>query len=178
MRGGQERTYRRVLSGPIGVGKSYLSYFLAAKAYAERWLVLYISDAGLLDTKREGESELEVVKRFLALNKDILTGAELEMLVNDYDGTQSLSTNAIWVIFRTLLMTRDRKTLLLVDEHGKLFEKEPYVPVKFKSLNPLLSYHWWGEDAKGSRVIFTGTAHAKYEMTILDESYRRSQWFL
>jgi hypothetical protein len=28
-----------------------------------------------------------------------------------------------------------------------------------------------GEDAKGTRLIFTGTAHAKYEMTILDECY-------
>ncbi|KAK3823809.1 MAG: hypothetical protein J3R72DRAFT_528890 [Linnemannia gamsii] len=160
MRDDQEFMYRRVLSGPMGVGKSYLSYFLAAKAYAEGWLVLYMSDALELDRDDENESALQVVKRFLALNKDILTGAELEML------------NAVWVIFRDLLMSRDRKTLLLVDEHGKLFEKEPFVPQKFKSLNPLSSYYWWGEDAKGSRVVFTGTAHAKYEMTILDESYR------
>ncbi|KAG0357638.1 hypothetical protein BGZ54_000262 [Gamsiella multidivaricata] len=173
MRGDKDRTYRRVLSGPMGVGKSYLSYFLAARAYAEGWLVLYIPDAGLLHTETEEESKLELVRRFLALNKDILTGNELEMLVNEYNGKYHVSTHAVWAIFRDLLMSWDRKTLLLVDEHGKLFEKEPYVPVKFKSLNPLLSYHWWGEDAKGSRVIFTGTAHAKYEMTILDESYRR-----
>ncbi|KAG0065305.1 hypothetical protein BGZ92_005591, partial [Podila epicladia] len=172
MRGDNERTYRRVLSCPMGVGKSYLSYFLAAKAYAEGWLVLYISDAGLLDGDDENESALEVFKRFLALNKDILTGAELDMLVNKYNGTLDISRKAIWVIFRTLLMSMDRKTLLLVDEHGKLCEKEPYVSEKFKSLNPLLSYHWWGEDAKGSRVVFTGTAHAKFEMEILDESYR------
>ncbi|KAF9952601.1 hypothetical protein BGZ70_000557, partial [Mortierella alpina] len=128
--------------------------------------------AGLLDTEHEDESALEVVKRFLALNKDILTGAELGMLVNDYNGTRDISRNAVWVIFRHLLMSKDRKTLLLVDEHRKLFEKEPYVPDRFKSLVPLKSYHWWGEDAKGSRVVFTGTAHAKYEMSILDPSYR------
>lgn len=172
MRGDQECTYRRVLSGPMGVGKSYLSYFLAAKAYAERWPILYISDAGLLDKDDENRSALQIVERFLAINKDILTGAELEMLINDYDGTRKVSRNALSVIFQTLLMSRDRKTLLLIDEHGALFEKEPYLPDKFASLNPLSSYHWWGEDAKGSRVIFTGTAHAKYEMTVLDESYR------
>ncbi|KAF9278412.1 hypothetical protein BGZ88_000583 [Linnemannia elongata] len=172
MRGDQEFTYRRVLSGPMGVGKSYLSYFLAAKAYAEGWLVLYMSDAGVLDKDDENESALEVVKRFLALNKDILTGAELAMLLNDYDGTRNMSRNALSVIFGTLIKSWDRKTLLLVDEHGKLFEKEPYMPDKFKSLVPLKSYHWWGEEPKGSRVIFTGTAHAKYEMNILDESYR------
>ncbi|KAF9080350.1 hypothetical protein BGX23_002284 [Mortierella sp. AD031] len=172
MRGDQEFTYRRVLSGPMGVGKSYLSYFLAAKAYAEGWLVLYMSDAQELDRDDENESALQVVKRFLALNKDILTGTELEMLVNEYNGTRNISRNALSVIFDPLLKSRDRKTLLLVDEHGKLFEREPYVPDKFRSLFPLMSYHWWGEDAKGSRVVFTGTAHAKYEMSILDESYR------
>ncbi|KAF9536474.1 hypothetical protein EC957_010716 [Mortierella hygrophila] len=156
----------------MGVGKSYLSYFLAAKAYAERWLVLYMSDAGELDRDDENESALQVVKRFLALNKDILTGADLAMLLNDYDGTRNISRNAMSVIFGTLLKSRDRKTLLLVDEHGKLFEKEPYVPDRFKSLVPLKLYNWWGEDAKGSRVVFTGTAHAKYEMKILEESYR------
>ncbi|KAH7045772.1 hypothetical protein BKA57DRAFT_467650 [Linnemannia elongata] len=159
MRGDKDRTYRRVLSGPMG-------------PYAEGWLVLYMSDAGVLDKDDENKSALEVVKRFLALNKDILTGAELAMLLNDYDGTRNISRNAVSVIFGTLLKSWDRKTLLLVDEHGKLFVQEPYVPVKFKSLNPLLSYHWWGEEPKGSRVVFTGTAHAKYEMTILDESYR------
>ncbi|KAG0047663.1 hypothetical protein BGZ90_007830 [Linnemannia elongata] len=172
MRGDQEFTYRRVLSGPMGVGKSYLSYFLAAKAYAEGWLVLYISDAQELDGDDENESALQMVKRFLDLNKDILTGTELEMLVNEYNGTHNISRNALSVIFDPLLKSRERKTLLLVDEHGKLFKKEPYVPDRFKSLVPLSSYHWWGEDAKGSRVIFTGTAHAKYEMEILDESYR------
>jgi hypothetical protein len=154
MHGDKDRTYRRILSGPMGVGKSYLSYFLAAMAYAEGWLVLYISDAQELDRDDENESALQVVKRFLALNKDILTGAELEMLVNEYNGTCNVSRNALSVIFDPLLKSRNRKTLLLVDEHRKLFERKPYVPDKFQSLFPLKSYHWWGENAKGSRVVF------------------------
>ncbi|KAG0273017.1 hypothetical protein BGZ97_010823 [Linnemannia gamsii] len=97
--------------------------------------------AGLLDKNKQDESALQVVKRFLAINKDILTGAELEMLVRDYNGMGDISTDAASLIFRTLLMSRDRKTLLLVDEHRKLFQKEPYVPDKFKSLVPLKSYH-------------------------------------
>jgi len=103
MRGDKDRIYRRVLSGPMGVGKSYLSYFLAARAYAEGWLVLYIADAELLDKDDENDSALEVVKRFLALNKDILTGAELATLLNDYDGTRNVSRNATSVIFGRLL---------------------------------------------------------------------------
>ncbi|KAF9183686.1 hypothetical protein BGZ51_003864 [Haplosporangium sp. Z 767] len=170
----KNRTYRRILSGPMGVGKSYLSYFLAARAYAEGWPVLYILDAGKLDTERREQSEMEVVKRFLAINKDILTAAELEKLVGDYDDKYDISIDAISVIFEKLLKTRERKTLLLVDEHRKLFQREPYVPVKFKSLNHLSSYALWGEEATGSRLIFTGTAHAKYEMTVLDDCYRQT----
>jgi len=168
-RGDQKRTYRRVLAGPMSVGKSYLSYFLAAKAYAEGWLVLYLSDAGMLDQNKQDESALELVSRFLAINKDILTGAELEILVRDYKGgTDYTTTDAVSIVFRRLLMSRERKTLLLVDQHGKLFEKEPYLPDKFEFLVPLKSYGWWGEDAKGSRMIFTGTSYAKYEMKIMD----------
>ncbi|OAQ25894.1 hypothetical protein K457DRAFT_900363 [Linnemannia elongata AG-77] len=174
MRGDQEFTYRRVLSGPMGVGKSYLSYFLAARAYAEGWIILYMADAGLLNTEYEDELALDIVKRFLALNKDILTGAELGMLVNEYSGTRNISKNALSVMFDSLLKSRDRKTLLLVDEHRKLFEQEPYVPDKFKSLVPLQSYHWWGEEPKGSRVVFTGTSHAKYEMSVLEDCYRQT----
>ncbi|KAH7057940.1 hypothetical protein BKA57DRAFT_499820 [Linnemannia elongata] len=174
MRGDQEFTYRRVLSGPMGVGKSYLSYFLAARAYAEGWIILYMADAGLLNTEYEDELALDIVKRFLALNKDILTGAELGMLVNEYSGTRNISKNALSVMFDSLLKSRDRKTLLLVDEHRKLFEQEPYVPDKFKLLVPLQSYHWWGEEPKGSRVVFTGTSHAKYEMNVLEDCYRQT----
>ncbi|KAG0361522.1 hypothetical protein BG005_008112 [Podila minutissima] len=170
--GEQDYTYRRLLSGPMGVGKSYLSYFLAARAYAEGWLVLYISDAGQLATPTEDYSVLEVVKRFLALNKDILTAAQLGMLVDDSTGTRDILIKAAWLIFRNLLMQNKRRTLLVVDEHGKMFKDKQPLPERFTYLNPLSDFHWWGEDAKGSRVIFTGTAHANYEMTIVDQSYR------
>ncbi|GJJ77452.1 hypothetical protein EMPS_09811 [Entomortierella parvispora] len=167
-----ETTYLRVLSGPMGVGKSYLSYFLAAKAYAEGWLVLYFSDASELDTRDENGAMLEVVKRFLGMNKDILTGADLEKLVKNYNGLIDELTAAVSTIFRDLLKSKDRNTLLLVDEHGKLFDQEPYVPNKFKSLTPLKSFTWWGQRAKGCRVVFTGTAHARYEMTIMEDVFR------
>ncbi|KAG0285783.1 hypothetical protein BGZ96_010027 [Linnemannia gamsii] len=131
MRGDQEFTYRRVLSGSMGVGKSYLSYFLASKAYSEGWLVLYMSDAGLLDKNKQDESALEDATH--------VAGSE-----------DAVAYRRAWKVVR----------------------KELHVTDKFKSLVPLKSYHWWGEEPKGSRVVFTGIAHAKYEMNILDESYR------
>ncbi|KAF9351124.1 hypothetical protein BGX26_010794 [Mortierella sp. AD094] len=169
--GNENRLYKRVLAGPMGVGKTYLSYFLAAKAYAEGWPILYIADAGKLDTKTEEKSAMQVIKYFLALNKDILTAADLGRLVRDYNGKYDISTDAASVIFEELLKW-DRETLLIVDEHGKLFRNDPPVPEKFLSLNPLSAFSWWSDEYKGSRVIFTGTAHAKYEMTYLEENYR------
>src|SRR5688572_21825615 len=41
---------KRILSGPFGVGKSYLAWFLAAMAYASGWLTLYIADVSILKT--------------------------------------------------------------------------------------------------------------------------------
>ncbi|KAI8606785.1 hypothetical protein EDD21DRAFT_400162 [Dissophora ornata] len=112
---------------------------------------------------------MALVKRFLALNKDILTSAELGQLV---DGKDDISINTISVIFGTLLSQKERKILLIVDEHGLFFKVDPPLPTKSKSLKPLSDLRWWREDAAGSRVIFTGTVDAKYEMTILDDSYR------
>ncbi|KAF9427369.1 hypothetical protein BGZ76_002366 [Entomortierella beljakovae] len=75
-----ERSIKKVLAGPMGVGKSYLALFLVAKAYSEGWPVLYVADAADLvksDLNRSGE---EICKRFFALNKDILTVGDLENL--------------------------------------------------------------------------------------------------
>ncbi|KAF9962833.1 hypothetical protein BGZ65_007694 [Modicella reniformis] len=137
--GDELRQYVRVLSGPAGVGKSYLSYFLAARAYAEGWPILYISDAGDLDKGNEQETAMELIKRFLALKKDILTAAELDLLVSDYYATIDVSRHAIGVIFEKLLQQAEQKSLLLVDEHGELFQRTPTIPEQYKSLYHLQS---------------------------------------
>ncbi|KAG0003003.1 hypothetical protein BGZ65_002134 [Modicella reniformis] len=157
---------------PRVVMKRRLEQVEEARAYAEGWPVLYIADAGALVTGCRKSAAMEVVKRFFVLNKDILTATELEELVEDYDGTYDVAVDAISTIFRKLLKQRERKTLLIIDDHWKLFETTPSIPTQFSSLNPLQSFHWWGEDAKWTRVIFTGTSHAKYEMESLEETYR------
>ena len=67
-----DRSIKRVLSGPMGIGKSYLALFLAAKAYAEGWLLFYVSDANELAQPDDAEIAKEICMCFLALNKDIL----------------------------------------------------------------------------------------------------------
>ncbi|CAG8706855.1 4589_t:CDS:1, partial [Acaulospora morrowiae] len=162
-----DNSIKRVLSGPMGVGKSYISYFLASKAYAEEWPMLYIADASDLNVESPEKAGEVICRYFLALNKDILTAAELEKIVQC---ASDRNTQQIWVtvaeqILDSIKLAR-RKALLIVDEHGILFEKEP-VPLRIHLLSPLMNLNFWGEKYKFARVIFTGTAHAKYEREYL-----------
>ncbi|CAG8622299.1 4180_t:CDS:2 [Ambispora gerdemannii] len=158
-----DHSIKRVLSGPMGVGKSYISYFLASKAYAEEWPVLYIADASDLNVESSETAGEVICEYFLALNKDILTAAELKKIVrfaSDRNPQQVMVTVAEGIL--GLIKSTDRKALLIVDEHGILFEKDP-VPLRIHLLSPLMNLNFWGEHYKFARVIFTGTAHARYE---------------
>lgn len=152
---------KRVLSGPMGVGKSYISYFLASKAYAEGWIILYIADASDLNVETSFMAGKVICKFFLALNRDILTATNLEKIV-PADNTKNIEIFIAENILEFLKMS-DSKTLFIVDEHGALFENVPSTPERLPVLNAFMSLNYWGESYKNARVIFTGTAHAKYE---------------
>ncbi|RHZ64411.1 hypothetical protein Glove_325g28 [Diversispora epigaea] len=158
-----DHSIKHVLSGPMGVGKSYISYFLASKAYAEEWLVLYIADASDLNVESSEKAGTVICKCFLALNKDILTAAELEKIVqfaSNCNSQQVVVTVAEEIL--DFIRSADRKVLLIVDEYGILFEKDP-VPLRIHLLSPLMNFNFWGEHYKFACVIFMGTAHASYE---------------
>ncbi|KAK3821776.1 MAG: hypothetical protein J3Q66DRAFT_334266 [Benniella sp.] len=158
------RPIRRVLSGPMGVGKSYLALFLAAKAYAEGWLLLYVSDANVLALEDTAMIAAEICKRFLDLNKDILTVDDLRKMTFGHLTGDGALIRAATVILHTLLQQRRTKTLLVIDEHGALFEQNPPVPIKHALLNPLMKLGAWKETSAGTRVVLVGTAHARFEM--------------
>ncbi|KAF9340927.1 hypothetical protein BGX26_008828, partial [Mortierella sp. AD094] len=105
------------------------------------------------------------------MNKDVLTAAELEKLVCDYNGQRDIWSTAITPVFN-ILMQKERKTLTVVDEHGKLFRSAKPVPDNFKSLKPLMDLASWTNGNLGSRLILTGTAHAKYELKVMEPSFR------
>ncbi|KAI7819292.1 hypothetical protein BC939DRAFT_460337 [Gamsiella multidivaricata] len=158
---------KKVLSGPMGVGKSYLAWFLAAQAYANGWLVLYVSDASRLNQDTAERASIEICKRFLAINKDILTAAELKEMVTYEDRSTPLVVSIAGTILGSLLQRRERKSLYIIDEHGALFASDPPAPDRLVLLLPLQSFNCWEESAAGARVIFTGTAHAKFERAYL-----------
>jgi len=165
--GDSDRSIKKVLSGPMGVGKSYLAWFLAAQAYAHGWPVLYIADAAQINRASEEKSSMEICNRFLAINKDILTAAELKVLVEHEDKSKAFVVSCADIIFTDLLQRRDRKTLLIVDEHGALFKTDPPAPDRLWVLQPLKEITFWGELMAGARVVLTGTAHAKFERVYL-----------
>ncbi|CAI2179629.1 19057_t:CDS:2, partial [Funneliformis geosporum] len=157
-----DHSIKRVLSGPMGVGKSYISYFLASKAYAEEWPILYIADASDLNVESSKKAGEVICRYFLALNKDILTATELKRIVRNVNDSSAEVEVIIAEEILDLIKLADRKALLIVDEHGILFEKDP-VPLRIHLLSPLMNLNFWGEHYKFARVIFTGTAHARYE---------------
>jgi hypothetical protein len=155
-----EHSIKKVLSGPFGVGKSYLAWFLAAMAYASKWLTLYIADASILTTCSEFCAQKEICNRFFALNKDILTSAELSRsveLITEDDPDDFVISKCTSNIFSRLLKRKiPQKTLFIVDEHGSLFNGTTPEPERLR-MGFLESLNFWDMDKNGTRVVLTGT---------------------
>ncbi|KAG0041779.1 hypothetical protein BGZ83_001320 [Gryganskiella cystojenkinii] len=151
--GNSDRPIRRVLSGPMG----------SANPYAEGWLLLYVSDANELAKNNDTAIARAICARFLALNKDILTVDNFKEMTFLQPIETEVFSHAATNILGELLQQPKTKTLLIIDEHGALFEQEPPVPKKFPILNPLMQLAAWRETSQGARVVLTGTAHAKFE---------------
>ncbi|KAF9345713.1 hypothetical protein BGX26_002816 [Mortierella sp. AD094] len=164
-----QSSIKKCLSGPMGIGKSYISWFLAAMAYARGWLVLYVSDANELNncTAEADVSEL-ICQLFLSINKDILTASELKDMVV-HESTANPCVSSASRILRIQLQSGNRKTLFVVDEHGALFPEGDSAPQRLPVLGPLKSFSSWNS-SDNARVVFTGTAHAKFERTILRDA--------
>ncbi|GES78587.1 hypothetical protein GLOIN_2v1482214 [Rhizophagus clarus] len=148
--GDSSHSIKRVLSGPMGVGKSYFALYLAARAYAEGWMLLYIADAAILDQPTMVKSSDEICKHFLALNKDILTVADLELLIeNVTESNDPVTVTCVSNIFTNMLQQEKRKTLLVVDEHGVLFDIDPPTPDRLPNLVPLKRLTFWEGKKQG-----------------------------
>ncbi|ORZ24868.1 hypothetical protein BCR41DRAFT_348643, partial [Lobosporangium transversale] len=158
--------YTKCLSGPMGVGKSYITWFLAAKAYAHGWPVLYIADArDLAECSEEDDASSMICQSFLDLNKDILTVEVLSIMAN-LESKKSLVSAVARHIIR-LFRRGLQKTLFIVDEHGSLVSGDKAATERFLDLAPLGNFNTWMTNGGGVCVVFTGTAHGKFERTML-----------
>ncbi|KAF9919131.1 hypothetical protein BX616_001182 [Lobosporangium transversale] len=142
-------------------------FSLLAKAYAEGWPVLYVTDAGELVQANVGKTGTEICERFFALSKDRLTIADFKEILKMFSRNPTAVDTAICTasrILSSLVCQVDKKTLAIIDEHGKLFKDGKPVPNLFR---PLIDIHLWDPASNGARVIFTVTAFAGYETIIL-----------
>ncbi|CAG8614403.1 12326_t:CDS:2 [Funneliformis caledonium] len=82
-----------------------------------------------------------ICRFFLTLNKDILTATDLKQIIQhiDYDSKKIEVTIAEEIL--DLIKLADRKALLIVDEHGILFEKDP-VLLRIHLLSPLMNLNF------------------------------------
>ncbi|KAF9412353.1 hypothetical protein BGZ76_005193 [Entomortierella beljakovae] len=151
---------KRALAGPMGVGKSYIAIFLAAKAYAAGWPVLYIADAAKLAKSTTIDSAVQICKRFFALNNDILTKSDFQEIISDSESMDEAKLYAAGKILDPLLCRKNVKTLFITDEHGALFENNIPKPRLF---TPLIKLTAWPQQSNGARVVFTGTSQSGYE---------------
>ncbi|RIB01947.1 hypothetical protein C2G38_2229211 [Gigaspora rosea] len=121
-----------------------------------------------MDTSKAEEA---ICSYFLAQNKDILTATELERIVQKVNGSSEVEV-IIAVAILVFINSANCKALLIVDEHGALFEKDS-LPL---FLRPLMNLNFWGEQCKFVCVILTGTSYARYEMGYM--KYDQSEFWV
>ncbi|KAI7831220.1 hypothetical protein BC939DRAFT_499161 [Gamsiella multidivaricata] len=98
---------------------------------ANGWPVLYVSDATILKQGASERTSIDICKRFLAINRDILTVAELREMVTYEDRSTPFVVSSAAIILRSLLQRRERKSLCIIDEHGALFASDLLVAAVF-----------------------------------------------
>ena len=151
----------QILAGPSGIGKSHLTFLLAARAYAEGHPVLYIADAGRLYSNSGVNGLLvSVMQRFLDCNGDMFSGQLHNVLT--------------WLEFMNLLDAQ--KAIVIIDEHGHAYrkiKKETHDPDRVFPLlmpNAYLCH-------RHVRMVFAGSNQASFECD-LNRSYRPSLRFI
>jgi len=161
-----------VISGPMGVGKSYIGTYLFSMAYALGWETFYIADAGVISKK---PSEREVATFFISTYLSQNTpSVEILHALNKMDPIDAYS----FLLDRRFESHEiGRNVLLLIDEHGSLFMPGPCGRTAFDDFGRLLRAFaqlnsWTNPHSSETRVVFTGCAHAHFEREYLKNGMR------
>ncbi|KAF9420714.1 hypothetical protein BGZ76_004057 [Entomortierella beljakovae] len=88
-----------------------------------------------------------------------------------YNRSGNSTVESIFIEF-LMQKSHERRTLTAVNEHGKLFRSNTPLTRKFLALKYVDDLASWSNDSVGSCLVLTGTAHAKYELTYMERSYR------
>lgn len=145
-----------VLCGPMGIGKSYALWYIAASAYAEKRRLLYISDCSIW-MGLEGDCLLPYfIHTFISQNTGLLSLEELAIL-NDPDVTYDYIEDAIF---------KKSPTIFILDEHAALV-------TRYEKVKDIDSLRWLGRfvvlnsHPRIYTVVIGASSHANYELRYL-----------
>jgi hypothetical protein len=145
-----------VLCGPMGIGKSYTLWYIAARAYAEKRRLLYISDCSIWMGCKDDRLLPYLIRTFISQNTGLLSQEELDIL-NDPDVTYDDIEDEIF---------KKSPTIFILDEHAALVTRYE----KVKDVDPL---RWLGRfvilnsHPRIYTVVIGASSHANYELQYL-----------
>jgi hypothetical protein len=152
-----------VLCGPMGIGKSYTLWYIAARAYAEKRRLLYISDCSFWMDRDNADLLPYLIRTFIAQNLDLLSQEELAIL-NDPDVTNDNIEDTIF---------KKSPTIFILDEHAALV-------TRYEKVKDVDSLRWLGRfvvlnsHPRIYTVVIGASSHANYELRYIRN---RSQIF-
>ena len=163
---------RQVLCGPMGMGKSFICWALAAMNYALGRRVLYIGDAGeWMDVPSERHVRY-LINVYLSLNSDLLEASVINQLQ---------SPTCDWGYFREILRDQAVPTAVIVDEHSAIVPKFEYWQAHEAGsdlhcwVSSFIHLNIW-EGAFNTVVLFCGSSHGAFELKYMKngmQSFKR-----
>ena len=163
-----------VLAGPMGVGKSFTAWAVAASSYAQGRRVLYIGDANVWMDVDAAQQVRFLINSFVSLNRDILSLEERSRLERP---------TASWSDLKHILYDAAHPTVVVIDEHAPVVvkyeaaEKDGSLMLKHNWMLSFVKLHIW-EGAHNTVVIFCGSSHASFELNHLKNGMQQYLRFM
>jgi len=164
----QEFCLKLVPTGPMGVGKSYISYFLAAMAYARGWKLLYIADAGELRRNEKHTDDTTLVEAYASLNT---LSKEEENRILSHSFSFRLSRHCIFALLRS----QKAPSLVIIDEHDEIANHyDAQDKVEDLLYTPYIKLQVWGNpECQATRIVLCGSDHSTFERKYLQNGMER-----
>jgi hypothetical protein len=156
-----------VLCGPMGIGKSYTLWYLAARAYAEKRRLLYISDCSFWMDRDDADLLPYLIRTFIAQNLDLLSQEELDLLNDPLVSYIEIE----YAIFQKY------PTIFILDEHAALV-------TRYEKVKDVDSLRWLGRfvvlnsHPRIYTVVIGASSHANYELRYLRNGMQTFKRFI
>ncbi len=157
-----------IASGPPGMGKSYIAWGLAAKAFASGYAVFYLADSPNWFKENWFDGELTSADRLCSMTKllfdfnwDIISSSDDHLGFVHQHG-QNWSFKLLYKLFNRL------RCVILLDEHGKLYKeaKKSLSDLDFSQFERFFRLQEWDAYPQVS-IVVSGSTQSLYEIDYL-----------